>query len=130
MVLKFIVYGGGNHNHPSIENTCKLKLVFKNHHTMKKFFLVWSWNLLCMLEMSFPSFISQKPGEIAIFGTFLAKYFDFDLFYYVHCKSAILRFSLYDVIVMSYSGCLYLFWYYEKTHQLDMGGFSFQVHKK
>ena len=30
-----------------------------------------------MLETPFPSFISQKPGEIPIFGTFMAKKIDF-----------------------------------------------------
>ena len=57
------VWGGGGGNHLTIENTRTLK----NRHFEKKFLLVWSWNLLCMLEMSFPSFMSQKPGEIPIF---------------------------------------------------------------
>ena len=36
--------------------------------------MVLSWNLQNMLETPFPSFISKKPGEIPIFGTFfLAK---------------------------------------------------------
>ena len=30
-------------------------------------FLVWSWNLLCMLKTPFP-FLSQKSGEIPIFS--------------------------------------------------------------
>ena len=50
---------------------------------MKKLLLVWSWNLLCMLEISFPSFISQKPSEIPIFGTFLTK---FSILAYVSLK--------------------------------------------
>ena len=57
------VGGGGCHL------KIKLKIV-----TLKKLLLVWSWNLLCMLKMSFPSFISQNPGEIPIFGTFVAKF--------------------------------------------------------
>ena len=32
------------------------------------------WNTLCMLPMSYSSFISQKSGEIVIFGTFWAKF--------------------------------------------------------
>ena len=64
----------------------------------KMILLVWSWNLLCMLEMSFPSFISHKLDKILIFETFLAKFWPL-LFYW---KSAILRFGhVYDVIVTS-----------------------------
>ena len=74
--------------------------------------LVWSWNLLYMLEMSFSSFISQKMGEISIFGIFLAKC---SISAYVLLKSPILRFGhIYNVTVTSYVGCLYLFWYMEK----------------
>ena len=63
------------------------------------------------LTVSFPSFASQKPVEIPIFGTFWGKV-QFDLFYW---KSAILRFGhVYDVIMTSYIGYLYLFWYLSK----------------
>ena len=40
---------------------------------LKKLF-VWSWNMLLMLEIFFPSFISQKPGKILIFVTFLVTF--------------------------------------------------------
>ena len=50
----------------------------------------WSQNLLCILEMSFPSCVSQTPGEILIFRPF---FFSIFLFFHVYWKSAILRFG-------------------------------------
>ena len=42
-----------------------------------------------MLETPFPFFVCKKPGEILIFGTFLAKKIDFlSILVYVHWKSA------------------------------------------
>ena len=35
------------------------------------------FNLLCKLELSFPAFISQKPGEILIFWNTCGKNFNF-----------------------------------------------------
>ena len=76
-----------------------------------------------MLETPFPSFISQKPGEIPIFGTFMAKKSIFMVFAYI---SEILEISVpamhYDVTVTSYMGCLYFFWYVwkEETHTYTM----------
>ena len=62
-----------------------------------------------MLEILFPSFTSQKPDEIPIFGTFLAK---FSIFGHVLEKIGYFRFGhVYDVILPSYVRCLYLFWY-------------------
>ena len=61
------------------------------------------WNLLCMLE------ISQKLGEIPIFGTFLAK---FSILTYVLQEIGYFGLGhVYDIIVTSYVECLYLFWY-------------------
>ena len=34
-----------------------------------------------MLETPFPFFISKKPGEISIFGTFLSEKFHFGLYF-------------------------------------------------
>ena len=62
-----------------------------------------------MLEMLFPSFISQELCEIPIFGTFLAK---FSILAYVLPKIGYLRFGhVYDVIMTPFVGYLYLFWY-------------------
>ena len=66
-----------------IENTCKLKPVFRIA-ILKKFVRVWSWNLLCMLKMPFPSYIitmykpknkqTKKKKKTVKFLTFLAKF--------------------------------------------------------
>ena len=54
-------------------------------------------------EMSSPSLISQNPGEILIFGTFLAKYSIWSVLYW---KLGISRFgNVYDVILTSYVVC-------------------------
>ena len=45
----------------------------------------------CMLEMSFPSFISQRPCEIPIFRTFLAKVSDFG-----HALYCLLKIGYFD----------------------------------
>ena len=59
--------------------------------------------------MSFPSLISQKPGEIPIFRTFLAK---FSILAYISLKIGYFELGHdYDVTVTSYLGCWYLFWY-------------------
>ena len=74
--------GGGGCHLRKIEITILTKLP-----------LVWSWNLLRILEMSFPSFISQKLGEILIFGTFLAFLAKIGIKFWpmFHWKSAMLR---------------------------------------
>ena len=56
----------------------------------KKSLVVWSWNLLCVLEMSFP-LISHKPGEILIFRTFLMKFL---ILAYGSLKTAILNIAM------------------------------------
>ena len=66
--------------------------------------------------MSFPSLISQKPGEILIFRTFFVK---FSILAYISMK--IIYFELahgYDITVTSYLGCWYLFWYVWKQETL------------
>ena len=74
--------------------------------------------------MLFPSLISQKPGEIPIFRTFLAK---FSISAY-SLKIGYFGFGHdYDVTVTSYLGCWY---YFDRPpailcYQLD---FYFQVH--
>ena len=52
----------------------------------KNIFLVWSWILqwAYMLETSFSSFISKKPGEIPIFGTFFDEKLNFGLYFTVN----------------------------------------------
>ena len=44
-----------------------------SRHFEKNIFMIWTLNLQNMLETQFPFFISKKPREILIFGTFLAK---------------------------------------------------------
>ena len=53
-----------------------------------------------MLETPFPFFISKKPGEIPIFGTFLAKKFNFGLHFAENQHSQVHHVLLhhYDVI--------------------------------
>ena len=59
--------------------------------------------------MSFPSLISQKPGEIPIFRTFLAK---FSILAYISLKIGYFELGHdYDVTVTSCLRCWYLFWY-------------------
>ena len=118
---------------PVGRGVCHLRK-FKNA-ILKMLMLVWSWNLLCMLEMSFPSFISQNPDEILIFGTFLAKfsilanvllkigYFEVWRCLWLHCDLIHVR-------------CVNLFRYVwkEETHSYiivpisRIWGFGFQVH--
>ena len=52
--------------------------------------MVWCLNFQDMLETPFPFFISKKPGEIPIFGTFLSEKIDFffSILVYFHWKSA------------------------------------------
>ena len=65
-----------------------------------------------MLESPFPFFISQKPGEIPIFRTFLAKFSIFSIFAYISLKIGYFELGDdYDVTVTSYLGRWYLFWY-------------------
>ena len=53
--------------------------------------------------MSFPSLISQKPGEIPIFRTFLAK---FSILAYISLKISYFELGHdYEVTVISYFGC-------------------------
>ena len=53
--------------------------------------------------MSFPSLISQKPGKIPIFGTFLAKKSIFMILAYISLKIDIFRSAMFNfVIVTSY----------------------------
>ena len=47
----------------------------------KIYWYVWSWNLLCILEMSFASLLSQEPGEISILTPVLAKFSNFGLYF-------------------------------------------------
>ena len=113
--------------------------VFKTGILKKKSCL--SWNLLCMLAMSCPSFMSHKSGKIPIFGTVLAKVLLLDvwlMFYFAYWKSPFWGSSLVnDVIVMSYVGCLYLLWYVWKKETYiytfvpikRIWRFSFQVHR-
>ena len=61
---------------------------------LKNVLIVWSENLLCILKLSFPSLISQKPGEILIFGTFLA---NFSILAYISLKIS----SLCSVMIMT-----------------------------
>ena len=89
---------------------------------LKKLSLVWSWNLLCMLEMSYSSFTSQKPGEIPIFWTFLAK---FSILTYVLLKIGWVRLcSWHHCDIMRWMFVLILL-YIEKEDPT----FSFQVHR-
>ena len=73
--------------------------------------------------MPFPSFmsqISQKPREILIFKLSWQNSKFLPVFY---CKWAILEVDhVCDYIMMSYIGCLYLFWYLwkEETHSYTM----------
>ena len=77
---------------------------------LRKILLVWSWILQYMLEMSFPSFMSKTPREIPIFRTFLAKNL---ILAYMSLKISNLdKISNNDVIVTSYTGCLYFFFWY------------------
>ena len=79
--------------------------------------------------MSFPSFISQNPGEIPIFGTFLAK-FSF-LAYFSQ------KIGYFEVLVMFCHTNVCLFWYEwkEETHRFTMVPirriceFSLQFHR-
>ena len=71
--------------------------------SFKKVIACMVFKLLCMLEMSFPSFISQIPEKFRYLEQFWL------MFYW---KSAIMRLkNVYDLIVMSYVGCLLWFWY-------------------
>ena len=80
-----------------------------SHYLKKNICMLCSWNLQSMLESPFPFFISQKPGEIPIFRTFLAK---FSIFAYISLKIGYFELSDdYDVTVMSYLLCWYVFWY-------------------
>ena len=104
---------------------------------LKTFFLVWSWILQYMIETSFSSIISKKPGEIPIFRTFWTKKINLGLYFTVdrqfgqtqqlwrHCDDK--------------HGMFVLFWYVwkEKTHSYTMvpnkhtslQAFIFQVHR-
>ena len=75
----------------------------------------------------------QKPGEILIFRTFLAK---FSILAYISLNIGYFEFVHdYGVTVTSYLGCWYLFWYVleEETSNYTMvpitciWGFHFQV---
>ena len=74
----------------------------------------------------------QKPGEIMIFRTFLAK---FSILAHISLKMGYIEFSHdYDLTVMSYVGGWFLFWFVWKItlsilcYQLHVsGGFHFQV---
>ena len=89
--------------------------------------------------MLFPSLLSQTPGEILIFRTFLAKFSILSILAYV---SLYIGFSElghdYEVTVTSCLGCWYLFWYVwkEETSGYCMVpitcicGFHFQVHRE
>ena len=66
-----------------------------------------------MLASSFHFFISQKPGEILILGTILAK---ISIFVYISLEIGYFELGDdYDVTVTSYWGCWYLFWYVWKV---------------
>ena len=69
-----------------------------------------------MLETPFPFFISKKPGEILIFGTFLAKK---SILAYISLKIDIFRSAMfYYVIVTSYVDQFSWFWYQWKEETL------------
>ena len=73
-----------------------------------------------MLETPFPFFISKKPGEILIFGTFLVKklifFFNFGLF---SLKIRFLSPAMFEnLIVMSYVDRFSWFWYQWKKETL------------
>ena len=48
-----------------------------SRHFEKNICMVWCLNFQDMLETPFPFFLSKKPGEIPIFGTFLGEKIDF-----------------------------------------------------
>ena len=76
---------------------------------LKNICMLCSWNLQSMLESPFPFFISQKPGEIPIFRTFLAKFSIFSIFAYISLKIGYFELDDdYDVTVTSYLGRWYL----------------------
>ena len=69
-----------------------------------------------MLETPFPFFISKKPGEIPIFGIFLAKN---SILAYILLKINIFRSVMfYYVIVTSYVDRFSWFWYQGKEKTL------------
>ena len=51
-------------------------------HILKNICMLWCWNLQNMLESPFSFCISNKPGEILIFRTFIAKFWIFWIFAY------------------------------------------------
>ena len=63
--------------------------------------------------MSFPSLISQKPGEISIFRTFFGEMFIFFLILaYISQKRGYFEPGHdYDATVTPFLRCWYLFWY-------------------
>ena len=83
---------------------------------MKYFFMVLSWNLQNTLETPFPSFISKKPGEIPIFGTFFGEN---SILPYISLKIGFFRSAMFEnVIVTSYVGRFSKFWYQWKGETL------------
>ena len=64
--------------------------------------MVLSWNLQNMLETPFASFVSKKPGEILIFGTFFGENSTLP---YISLKIGFFRSAMFEnVIVTSYVG--------------------------
>ena len=77
-------------------------------------------NLTVYVRNIISFFYKQKPKEIPIFRTFLAKN---SILAYMSLKIAKLsKLGNYDVIVRSYTGYLYIFWYVWKaeTHSYTM----------
>ena len=82
--------------------------------------MVLSWNLQNILETPSPSFISKKPGEIPIFGTFFGEH---SILPYISLKIGFFRSAMFEnVIVTSYVGRFSKFWYQWKgeTHPYTM----------
>ena len=77
---------------------------------LKHVLIVWPKNLLCILEMSFPSYKPKKNGEIPISRTFLAK---FPNLAYISLKIG------YFELGHAYLGYWYLFWYVWKEKTLS-----------
>ena len=69
-----------------------------------------------MLETPFRSFISKKPGEIPIFGTFFGEN---SILPYISLKIGFFRSAMFEnVIVTSYVGRFSKFWYQWKGETL------------